>query len=270
MLTKIRNPQGNLMTLQFDDASSGIIVEDVGGLDPVKATLVSQTVAQVDGAQFSSARRDPRNITMRLALEPDYITTSVAMLRASMYQFLMPKAPVELRFYDDGGLIVNASGMVESFEAPLFVSEPEAVLSIICFDPDFIALEATETDGFTVSDSTATLYTYDGTTETGIQLVLSVDRSLSDFTIYHTAPDGSVKQLDFAAALVADDVLTLTTIRGSKGAMLHRGTSDISLLYGVTTPNWIQLSQGDNYLRVFAEGAAIPYTITYTTRYGGL
>ncbi len=43
MLTKldVSTVQGDLLTLQLDDVSEGLVVLEVEGLDPVKATLVS-------------------------------------------------------------------------------------------------------------------------------------------------------------------------------------------------------------------------------------
>lgn len=273
MLTKVeaRNLQGDLFTMQLDDDSSGIIVKDIDGLDPVKATIVSSSFAQVDGTQFNSARREQRNIMIKMDLDPDYIDTEVSDLRDILYDFFMPKASVELRFYTSKGLVVNTSGRVESLEAPLFAKEPEANLSILCFDPDFIELTPEVLSGATVATSVETLITYEGTVETGVKLVLNVNRTIAGFSIYLRGPDGSTRQMDFTASLIAGDVLTIDTISGEKAATLVRAGVTSSLLYGISPQSpWVELTKGNNYLRVYVTGAAIPYTLTYTTRYGGL
>ena len=43
MITMIQaiNAQGELLSLPLDDISNGFSVEDIDGLDPVKATIVS-------------------------------------------------------------------------------------------------------------------------------------------------------------------------------------------------------------------------------------
>jgi len=138
-------------------------------------------------------------------------------------------------------------------------------------DPDFIDIVDGTLSGNTVSDTTETLITYDGTVDTGLIFVLNVDRSLSEFTFYHRAPDNTVRSLQFNAALLADDIVTINTNVGSKSITLNRGGIITSLLYAMTPQsNWIALQNGDNYIRVLATGAAIPYDITYTPRYGGL
>ena len=275
MLTKVevRTTTGMLLVLPLDDISNGYVIEEIEGLDPVKATIVSSDFAQLDGSQYQASRRESRNITMRIGLEPDYVTKSVRDLRTNLYTYLMPKTQVSLRFYMSEGLIVDITARVESLETILFTKEPLVDISLICFDPDFLELEPVIVTGDTVSDSTEFLIPYgvDGTVETGITFVLNVDRALTEFTIYHRPADDVVRTLNFAAILEADDVLTINTVVGSKEVTLLRDSVLSSLLYGMSPQsNWIDLHPGDNYFRVYAVGAAIPFTITYTTRHGGL
>lgn len=273
MLTKVeaRNNQGALLTLVLDDVSDGLILEDVIGLDPVKATISSSSFAQQDGTQYHSSRLEDRNIKLTIGLEPDYITTMVRDLRNRLYNYFLPKNEVKLRFYMSEGLVVEIVGRVESCEAPLFVKEPQMVISVLCPDPNFIDLTPVVVSGDTVSTTTTTTVTYDGTEPTGIVFVLSVDRTMTEFTIYHSAPDGTLYIMDIAAALVSGDVLTINTNRGSKGAVLTRTGSNTSLLYAISPQStWISLQHGANDIRVYTEGAAVPYTITYMDRYGGL
>lgn len=271
-LVEVRNIAGTLLSLQLDDVSDGFVVQNIRGLDPVKATLISSDYAQQDGAQYHSARRDMRNIVITMGLEPQNpFTATVKSLRTQLYSFFMPKSLVELRFIDSGGLTVTISGRVESFETPLFAEESVVNISILCFDPDFQELTSETVTGDTVSDTTETLVTYDGTVETGLIFVLNVDRTEDAFTIYHRAPSGVITSMDFAGSLLADDVLTINTITGTKGAVLTRTAVDSSVLYGVSAQStWIELQPGENYIRVYATGDPIPWEITYTNRYGGL
>lgn len=273
MLTKVevRSSQGDLLGLPLQDVSAGLIVENIDGLGPVKATLVSSSFAQLDGAQYQSSRREARNIKLTLGLDPDYISTTVQDLRDRLYDFFMPKSEVNLRFYLSTGRTVDILGRVESFDSPLFAKEPEAEISMLCYDPDFIDLVPVELTGSTTSTSTETLVEYEGTVETGIQFVLNVDRELTDFTFYHRPPDGSLRSLEFSAPLEAGDVLTISTLSGAKGATLSRSGTDSPILYGISPQsNWIEFSKGDNHIRVYAEGVGVPFEIGYTPRYGGL
>ena len=171
----------------------------------------------------------------------------------------------------DDGSIVDIAGRVESFESPLFSNEPKVDISIICFDSDFIDSTSVTLSGSTVSSTAETHLDYEGTIETGFVFVLHVNRSLTEFTIYNRPPDNNPRVLDVAAAMVSGDTLTISTINGSKSVLLTRSGITTSLLYAMSSQSsWVDFQPGDNYFRIYATGAAIPYTITFTPRYGGL
>lgn len=273
MLTKfdVRTAQGNQLTLELDDTSQGYKVQEIDGLDPVKATLVSSSFASTDGEQYQSGRRETRNIKIQLGLEPDPLTDSVRSLRKRLYGYFMPKSEVTFVFYMDDGLAVNIVGRVESFETALFTQEPAVDISIICYDPDFYDPVPVHISGSSTAGNVNSIVSYGGEVETGLVFNLNVNRTLTDFTIYHTLPSGELRQLDFSGSLVSGDVLTISTVFGDKGATLTHLGSPKSVLYAISPQSrWIELAPGANLLRVYASGAGVPYTIDYTTRYGGL
>jgi hypothetical protein len=277
MLTKldVSTSQGNLLSFQLDDDASGYLVQNIDGLDPVKATLVSSSFAGVDGEQYQSARRETRNIKLTIGLDPNPLTDTVRGLRKQLYGYLMPKSEVTLTFYDDDGPTVSIVGRVESLESALFTQEPVVDISIICYDPDFIDPVTVHlpTSGVlqTTSSTSDAVIPYDGTVDTGTVITLNVDRTLNDFTIYHHPPNDDLRQLDFSAPLVAGDVLTISSVIGDKGVTLNRAGTQTSLLYGMSPQSsWIELMPGDNLLHIYATGAGVPYTIDYVTKYGGL
>jgi|SRR5687767_4177299 len=268
---EVRNAAGTLQTFVLDDVADGYVLEGVDGLDPVKATIVTSDFATLDGVQYQSSKLQSRNLLVYLGLEPDYISTSVRDLRNGLYAWFMPKSAVNLRFFDTDGPTVSIDGRVESFEAPLFAKEPQAVISIICPDPDFVELTPVDGSGNTVSDTTEFLIDYDGTVETGIKFTLNLNRSESDFVIYHRLPDNTIKSLEFTATLLDLDTLVIDTNVGQKGITLTRSGVQSSLLYGMSSQSsWFALQPGANYFRFYATGAAIPFTYQFTNRYGGL
>lgn len=276
MLTRVeaRTRQGTLLSLPLEDVLNGYIVEEIEGLGPVKATLVSSSVANEDGEQELSSRREARDIKLKLGLEPDYQTTTVRSLRQRLYSFFMTKRQVFLRFIDDDGLEVDIVGRVETCEPSIFSNEPAMDISVHCYNPDFVVPLPTTLSGVTVETSSAADITeieYDGTVDTGIVVTLEVNRTESALTIYNLGPDDVLRQLDFSAPLVAGDKVRISTVAGAKGAILTRAGVESSVLYGVSPQsNWIKLMEGTNRFRVYATGAPIPYTLEYLTRYGGL
>lgn len=270
---EVRTEQGLLLNLPLDDISEGFVVEDIDGLDPVPATIVSSPFGQMDGEQYQSSRREKRDIVIRLGYEPDYASTTMMELRKRLYQFFMPKSRIRLRFSQTGEPDVDIYGRVESFDSPKFVKEPSATISVVCFNPDFYNPDPIVISGFTTASTVETTHIYEGTVETGIIFRLLPDRDISDFVINHRPADDSLRQLEFASPvpLIAGDLLAISTVPGSKYVTHTRAGVDTSYLFGVSPQsNWISLFQGVNKLRVFAEGAGVPYEIEYTTKYGGL
>lgn len=268
---EVRSPAGTMLTLTLDDSSSGFVVMAVDGLDPVKATITSSSFAKIDGSQYQSCRRESRNIILKLGLEPDYISSTIRSLRNILYDFFMPKSEVSLRFYIDSDLVVNVDGRVESCDADLFSKDVQINISVLCFDPDFVDNEIETINGNTVSTETNTELDYTGTVDAGILFTMTVDRTITTFTIYHNPPDGTFKSLDFAMELYSGDSVTISTVRGDKYVYRTREGVTQSVLYAMSPQsNWIEFSRGINHFRVYTSGAAIPYTITYYNRYGGL
>lgn len=279
MLTKIQvtNRQGSVLVLPFEDVDNGIIVEGITGLDPTKATLVSSSVAGQDGAQHQSSKREARNMQIKLGIEADYVNTTAKSIRQSLYNYFMPKTKVTLRLYDILGSYVDIQGVVEDFQSPLFTQEPEATITIQCFDPDFIDPNQFTASGLTVSGSDVTMkpIAYLGSVESGILFTMSLDRNTTGFSIVQQVPSGETYTLDFypPSTLLAGDKITISTISGAKGATLRRANVDSSLLYAVSPiAKWLELEPGagSNLIRVSAPAAGIPWSIQYVNRYGGL
>lgn len=278
MLTsvEVRTRQGTLLSLPLEDVTSGLFIEEIEGLDPVKATIVSSSFANVDGEQYHSSRREARDMKLKVRLETDYVTNSVRSLRNRLYSFLMPKSEVFLRFVHDDDFVVDIVGTVETFDTPLFAKEPRADISIRCFGPDFVVPTPTVLNLVTVDGTEAnegwTEIEYDGTVSTGVVVNLNLNRVEQALTIYGQTPGGDLQQLDFSALLAVGDKLRISTVAGGKGATLTRNATLTSVLYGITPQSaWVQLEQGVNRFRVYATGTpAIPYTLEYVTRYGGL
>lgn len=274
---EVRTAQGALLNLPFDTVTGGIFVKSIEGLDPVKATLVSTSFAQIDGAQYHSSRREARNLKIQLGLAPDEINETIRELRNRMYTYFMPKTEISLRFFIITGesvldnYYVDIKARIESFDSPLFVQEPSIDLSLIAFDPDFVDPVPVIFSGNSTSTLAEETLTYVGTVETGFKLTLMPTRAMSAFTIYQRPADGTLRMMDFSSDLEPGDVLTIITTVGEKSVTRSRAGYDTSLLYALSPQsNWLELQPGNNAIRVYETGDAIPYTIEYNTRYGGL
>lgn len=280
MLTQVDviTRQGNVLELPLQDASEGYLVKEIEGLDPVAATLVSSSFANVDGEQYYSSRRESRNIVIKLGLESNNGTSGTGrQLRSNLYKYLMPKSTVVLRFYEeDLGGYVDIEGVVETLDCPPFAQELEATISIVCHNPDFIEPEMITVMAYVTDIDEEIEIDYPGTIETGFVFRLlqgNNDLALPEFTIYHRGPDNVTSTLEFTESLTTAEVVEISTITGSKYGTRYdpitNGTS--SILYGVAPQsNWIQLFPGKNYIRVDGAIPDVPYWIEYTPKHGGL
>jgi hypothetical protein len=268
----ITNPSGNTLSLPLLDSSAGYSIRDIGGLGPVTAALTSSSLAQVDGAQPQNARRDIRNITMKLGLKPNYGMNTVQSLRFNLYDYLLPKAIIDLGFYIDGVLYVVTSGQVESCDPVIFSADPEVDISIICYDPDFFGPSELNLSGHTQADHTTTsLIQYAGTSDAGFIFTLHVDRAISDFVITNTTSNDLVRSLELTASFIPGDVIAINTIPGSKGVTLTRSGITTSILYYMNPlSTWPFLQKGDNNFAAYTSGAGILYDLVYTPRFGGI
>jgi hypothetical protein len=274
MLTAIdvTNPSGDTLQFPVQDPQGGYIVREVTGLDPVNASLITSTLAQVDGAQMQNSRRDVRNITMKLGLKPNYTIDTVQSLKSALYDYLMPKANVNLGFYIDGSLYVITSGQVETFENAMFSANPEVDISIICYDPDLYAPASVTVSDHTQSDNITTkTVQYNGTSEAGIIYNLHVNRNLSSFSLTNTNPDNVNQKVEFTGSFIPGDEIVLNTIKGQKAVTLTRAGITTSILYFMSSsPIWPSLKKGANLIGAFAPGIGISYDLIYTPKFGGI
>lgn len=273
MLTKVEvtNRRGNVLALALEEDDNPYQINEIEGLEPVKATLVSSSYAGSDGEVFQSARRGARNIKIKLDLDPDFINNDYTSLRQNLYLFFATKSEVKLRFYSSTGLYVDIVGTVEDFSSPLFAQDPTVDISIMCFKPDFVDARMVTVEGFTVDDETSIPIDYPGNIEAGIVVTLNVDRVMTEFTIYSVDEGGNILQLDFDGALEDGDQLVISSLKGAKGITLIRDAISSSFLYGRSAQsNWIELTEGINNFRITASGDPVPYILEYVVRYGGL
>lgn len=262
------------LTVQLGDNPNGMYIKDISGLDPVKATLTSSNFAGQTGAIFQSSRRESRNITIKMGVDPDPATQTVRSVKRSIYNVFRPETELLLKFYDDDADVpvtdgYQIRGRVEYCQAPMFVQEPEVDISIMCFDPDFQDANPITVSGLTTSDATATYFPYDGSTETGVIITLNVNVAVSEFNVYYVDGNNVTWTMNATVLLQVGDVVTINTTPGNKSATLVRAGVTTSILYAISPQStWPKLAPGDNWFRLYAPSASIPATIAYTKRFG--
>lgn len=278
LLTELKatNWIGSSLTLPLSDATNGFLIKEIEGLGPVKATLVSSTVANQDGSQYHAGRRENRNIVIKLGLLPDYISMSAHELRAQLYSFFMPKTEVTLDFtITPPSVVYQIKGRIESFEPLIFAKEPTVELSILCFDPAFIEPGEITVNAETISggNTPTTVISYGGTIEAGILFELPLTRATSRIELFFDPPGVTPSYLMVLnGSYINGDLIRISTIVGNKFVTRTRDGVETSILYDLDpTAEWISFFPGNNLFSARVDGTpAIPYTVKYTKLHGGL
>lgn len=273
---EIVSENGSYLPLPLGDPSSGITVESIQGLEPVKATLSSSKYALKDGEYFHASRRGSRNILIGLGLDPRYGGGSVSALRRQLYSVLSPETKVDMTFSMAGEPPVVISGVVESLDTPMFTKTPMAMASIVCYDPDFVdPVEVLNTgEGYPFSIAWRPVE-YDGSVPTGFRLELYMNAlgTGEGFVVYVRHPNGDVQTLEFRAPLQGEDIIHISTVPGDKYVKLIRDGSESSILYGVSPQaQWGYFMPGSNEFGVQVTGDTQQsyYEFYHNKRYGGL
>ena len=141
MLTEIRvrNPRrivDTQLNLPLQGPSKFPIVF-VDGLTPAAAEFTSSPYANLPGEYLQSSRVGVRNIVLTLELKPDWSAgEDPEDLRKILLGYFTPGQSVEFELVTDK-VTRHISGVVETFEAPMFVREPQVQISVLCHDPYF-------------------------------------------------------------------------------------------------------------------------------------
>lgn len=270
---EIHKKDGGVLTLPIYDATN-YQIKDVQGLDPVKANIVTSNFAHIDGTQFQSSRREMRNIVIKLGIDSFGVGKSVQELRKDLYAYLLPKTNITIKFIRDDLDVFSIDGQIESFDSSLFVKEPEATVSILCFDPDFKNDTSTIFTGSTVNSAVDSIIEYAGEVDSGFIFTMTPTANLETFTIQNTLTDGTVRKLIFDSAtnpILSGETVIISTIPGDKYVRVSKNGTVSSVLWGLDqASDWVALYPGTNKVRVIASTVGIPYTMEYYTRFGGL
>lgn len=219
----------------------------VDGLGPVKAEISSSPYANRDGDHFQSSRVSARNIVLTLELVPSYSSgEDPEDLRNELYGHLAPKSSVDLTLFTTKGLR-RISGVVESFESPLFVQVPAVQVSILCHDPFF-------TGGVKVFEPTLSYGSHvyimnEGTASTGLTLRANMSTAGSEF-IFSNDSFYDEKPLHISHIFNASGSIYIDTNPMRKQVRLLTPPNTNLLPYTALGSGWPTLHPGVNALTI--------------------
>jgi Phage tail protein len=253
-----------------------IQVRNIDGLDPVNASVNTSPFGSVDGAAYTGSSVLSRNIVLTLHPNPNWDNWSYEGLRRLLYSYFMPKRPVRLVFYSDDMIPVEISGIVESAEINPFSKDPEFIVSVICPDPYFTALEPEVITGQSVrpGGGTATI-DYDGSVEAGIHVKVTHVSNPAPTVIGIQIGDPAISSCNITATVNPAMYFELNSIPMDKFVQnVNIGSGVISNLLSKLHVQegaaWPILQPGELDFSVITDAGVQDWELTYFERFGGL
>lgn len=248
-------------------------VIDIQGLDPVKISVNTASLASADGEDVTGSTVPSRNIVLILKGNPDWSTWIPYTLRQLIYAYFTPKSMVRLSFSrsDDPDDNVEIFGIVESCEASSFTEEIEYTVSIICADPYFTSVLATDVEGSTGTEVGTDVVTYPGNVPVGFFLTVEKDSDDASFVNVQVGEFGSY----FNVTTDVNDTKRFEMDSRSKKKMIRQIDTDwgtaVSVLGGLQDgSSWPVLEMGNNSFSIVTDTGAQNYLLTYFAKYSGL
>lgn len=251
-----------------------IQIRNIDGLDPVKASVNTSPYGSVDGAAYTGGNVLSRNIILTVHPNPDWDTWSYESLRRLLYSYFMPKRAIRLVFYSDDIVPVEISGIVEDVSVNIFSPDPEFIVSIICPDPYFTALDPTVVTGQAIrSGGTVTNITYNGNIDAGIRV--KVSHALNPSPILIGIQIGNPTNFYFSVVGTVDsskyfEISSLPMQKFVQNVSISDGVITNLLSKVVDGSTWPILQPGENHFSVVTDDGTQDWELRYYERFGGL
>ena len=253
-----------------------IQLRNIDGLDPVNASVNTSPRGSVDGASYTGSSVSSRNIVLTLHPNPDWDNWTYEVLRRLLYSYFMPKRQTRLVFYSNDMVPVEISGVVESVSVNIFSKDPELLVSIVCPDPYFTALEPTVLTGQTgPAGVTPVIVDYGGTIETGMHVKVTATPDMAPTDIGIQIGDPSITY--FAVLATVDPTLyfemsSLPMMKYVQNVNIGSGviTNLLSKVHVQEGSLWPTFQPGENEFSVITDHGIHDWELTYFERFGGL
>jgi hypothetical protein len=268
----VQNPNGSILTLNLrnSDQEVGLLIFNIEGLGPPKATVSGTGGPNFDGIRPSSVGVDARHLLMTLAVSAGGMLEEDAKQR--IYTYFPIKQEITLGIVTDRK-DVYIPAIVESNEFNQFSSIENAVISLFCPNPYYLdrlsssvvidnlsgvpnfefpfendSLVAPTIEFGFVTDLPTADIPYNGEAATGIDVTLNFLGAATDIVI--TNNNGS-QQMTIDTSdlepLASGDQIFINTRVGEKSIYFVRDTVWTNIINAVgIDDDWIDLRPGGN------------------------
>lgn len=280
---QVTNEAGDTLQLPLSDYSqTGMAVISVEGIGTVRATINMTSYSDSDLKKKNYSSLEARNIIINLRFFAVQ-DLSVEDVRDRAYVLFTPQKKVHFVIKTDRRF-VGTDGYVESNEPTIFSKEESTQISILCEDPilydeeggfidrsdnDFNAMESLFEFPFMNDSLTERLIilgeirhkpinaiTYEGEYDIGLTITMHCKGVVVDPIIYSNRQHGEFLLMtdklpdvlpDSPAKFLKGDIVTITTVPGSKSITLLRDGKAYNILHILKAGStWPMLKNGAN------------------------
>ena len=269
--------------LDLTNERSGIYIDRVEGLHPVKAEHSATSSPYVDGARLNNVRVGVRNIVIYLELH-----RNVEENKALLYRLFRKKKEGTL-YYKSTERDVYIKGYVEDVTPNQYSNPVTVQIVIVCFDPYFIDAQALVTEiardmprlhfalsltaprpfGIYGENTTQTL-TNDGDEQLGMLIHIYANGRAEIPKIYN---DDTGEFFELGIELMAGDEIVINTKQGEHAVTLKRAAQEFNIFVAITRgSSWLQLDVGANTFGATASSGADAqrFMLSAAERYEGV
>lgn len=253
---KVENKNNQVLTLTHNESQYQVV--NIDGLNPPEAEIYTNTVANMDGAKYKSAKLQMRNVVLTVKINGDAEAN-----RLHLYEYFATGRWCKL-YYSNGSRNVFIEGYCETIECPLFTINQEMQISIVCPDPYFKSLQMIYADiskvfanfefPFDIDESGIEMSIVDigrevivlnnGEAATGTTITLTASEQIKNPVIYNV---GTSEFFKLNVTMQDGDVITINTAKGHKSVnKISNGIKTNVINYVQEGSTWFQLEVGIN------------------------
>jgi hypothetical protein len=252
------------------------MVRQIVGIDAEELIPKFYGTGAVSGARYYEHIMKPREVVMRVALNPHYhINESVSDIRDELYRLISANRTgvLQLQFKSGSAYVAVINGFITKFEVGYFNQLPELQLTVTCPDPMFRSMHSID---YKIADlpsaSPVTLADNSSTAPHGFSFRLKFTTNTAFFIIsdHATTPDWSFGIVPSGGFLI-DDELQFSSEYGRKQLYLFRDPDTIHLMDKVAAGSvWPLIFPGKNVLYFSPLGNTDWLELKYLSAYWGI
>lgn len=233
--------------------------------------------AGVDGLPYYRVGMKPREIVMRLVLNPLWdIGETYSEVRDDLYRAISRSRNGELKLVCRAGAtnVAWIKGHITKFEVPLFNKDPELQITILCDDPFFRSETSFEyLDGDFDGTGYISLADDISTAPHGVDMCVTIDTQAATFTIQDDDPYNWQFKIEPDTDFLVNDKIFIVSEHGRKECYMDRSATFTQLMDKIVPGSkWPQVFPGDNQFYIpnrLSSGLTIDY-VRYNSVFWGV